>query len=147
MLEIHGLTRSGSSAKTRLRKIADDLMRNERRFPPEKTIVTFILCTDREIRKMNRIWRKKDKTTDILSFNIEEMAEGGYLLGELYLSLPQVERQAKALNHPVQTELEILLIHGLLHLHGYEHEYDATRGQIREMEKREQHYRKLWIKR
>jgi len=72
---------------------------------------------DREMKKLNRKFRKKDKTTDVLSFNLNE----GGLLGEVYISWPQAKRQAKEYNCSLTVEILRLIEHGILHLLGYTH--------------------------
>lgn len=72
---------------------------------------------DHSMKKLNRKFRKKDKTTDVLSFNLNE----GGLLGEVYISLPQAKRQAKEYNCSLTVEILRLIEHGILHLLGYTH--------------------------
>lgn len=77
------------------------------------------------MRTLNRTYRGKDKTTDVLSF---AMREGRFsriqpeLLGDIVICPPVAARQAAALGHPVRHEIDRLLVHGLLHLVGYDHE-------------------------
>jgi probable rRNA maturation factor len=70
------------------------------------------------MRKLNKTWRKKDKITDVLSFNIDE----GELKGEIILSYEQAKRQAKAMKHSTRDELIFLIVHGVLHVYGHDHE-------------------------
>lgn len=70
------------------------------------------------MRQLNRTWRGKDKVTDVLSFKLDE----GPLKGEILLSYEQAARQAKQMNHSTQDELCFLIVHGVLHLWGYDHE-------------------------
>ncbi len=75
-----------------------------------------------QMAQFNRDYRKKNEPTDILSFPaIEVFREKGFL-GELVICLPILRAQAKALKHSVEWELEVLLIHGVLHLLGLDHE-------------------------
>lgn len=85
--------------------------------------VSVLLTSDREIRRLNRIFRHKDKATDVLSFPAPAFPEK--IAGDLAISLYAAVRQAKQFGHPLQVELKILLLHGLLHLAGYDHEKDA----------------------
>jgi probable rRNA maturation factor len=85
---------------------------------------------DEELRQWNAVYRGKDEPTDVLSFP----AAGGSYLGDLAISADRARAQAAALGHPPQTEMAILLLHGLLHLLGYDHESD--RGQMRRLETR-----------
>ena len=68
---------------------------------------------EREMRDLNRTYRGKDKVTDVLSF--EEV-------GEILICYPQAKRQAAAMGHSVRDELVFLLVHGVLHAFGYDHE-------------------------
>ena len=70
---------------------------------------------DKTIRKLNKIYRHKDKTTDILSFDGEDD-----FLGEIIINYAQIKRQAKKFNNTVKKELMFILAHGLLHLIGYD---------------------------
>lgn len=79
---------------------------------------------DDAIQALNAQWRGKDAPTDVLSFSMRE-AEGAAddpVLGDLIISVPTAARQAAELGHALTQELRVLLIHGLLHLLGYDHE-------------------------
>lgn len=91
---------------------------------------------DREMRRTNRQFRGLDKTTDVLSFPGEE----GHL-GDILISLPTARRQAESAGHPVERELKVLLLHGVLHCLGYDHETDQG-----EMERLERRLRKRWLR-
>ena len=89
--------------------------------------VTVAFVSDRAMRELNRMWRHKSGTTDVLSFPAAqdefEKAEG-LSLGDVLISVEQAERQAS--EHGVEFEEEVsqLILHGLLHLCGYDHETD-----------------------
>ncbi len=85
--------------------------------------VSVLLTSDREIRRLNRTFRRKDAATDVLSFPAPDFS--GNLSGDLAISLDTASRQAKQFRHSLQVELKILLLHGLLHLAGFDHESDA----------------------
>ena len=70
------------------------------------------------MRKLNRTWRGRDRVTDVLSFVLDE----GPLKGEIVLSYKQAVRQAKEMGHSTRDELLFLIVHGILHLWGYDHE-------------------------
>jgi probable rRNA maturation factor len=92
-----------------------------------------IYCSDYSIRKLNRTYRKKDKPTDVLSFVFDDAD----LLGEIYISARRVGVQARRFGVTEKQEFLRLLIHGLLHLAGYDH----IKPQEREiMEAREARY-------
>ena len=92
--------------------------------------VSIFLATDATIRKLNREFRKKDKATDVLSFPVEEehVREAPKQAGDLAISLDTARKQAEEHGHTLQVEVKILLLHGLLHLAGYDHETD--KGQM-----------------
>ena len=78
---------------------------------------------DPEIRELNQTYRKKDKSTDVLSFPLNEKgSDGRFYLGDIVISVPRAREQAAELGHPLDRELEILAVHGFLHLLGYEHD-------------------------
>ncbi|MGI4854876.1 MAG: rRNA maturation RNase YbeY [Janthinobacterium lividum] len=92
--------------------------------------VTVLLCDDTRIKGLNKDFRGKNKATDVLSFPMGENPEGA--LGDLAVSVDTAARQAAEHGHGLDEELRILLLHGLLHLAGLDHEADA--GEMRERE-------------
>ena len=96
---------------------------------------------DRAMRRLNRDFRGKDKTTDVLSFPGEATPEGRHL-GDIVISVPTAGRQAGERGHALDREVRTLLLHGVLHCLGYDHESD--RG---EMEKLERRLRRKWLAR
>jgi probable rRNA maturation factor len=82
--------------------------------------VSVLFCGDRRMRTLNRRYRRKDRSTDVLAFP----AGGAELLGDIVISVPFASRQARRRGEPTSREIERLLVHGLLHLHGYDHETD-----------------------
>ena len=93
--------------------------------------VTVLLTTDAAIRKLNRQFRGKNKVTDVLSFPAEGVGAEG-LAGDLAISVPTALRQGAACGHSLRTELEVLMLHGLLHLAGGNHEADSGQMARRE---------------
>lgn len=99
------------------------------------------LVSDRRMREMNRDFRGVDAATDVLSFGDEatEDPSGAVHLGDIAVSVPNAERQAREAGHTFERELRILIIHGYLHLLGYDHETDdgsmlrKQRGLIRRL--------------
>jgi len=83
------------------------------------------LVGNAEMKKLNSHYRKKDYATDVLSFTSPEPFRSMGYLGELAVALPVLKRQAREHHHSAETELWILLTHGLLHLLGMDHEQGA----------------------
>jgi probable rRNA maturation factor len=89
------------------------------------------LVGDQEMRPLNAKYRKKNKTTDVLSFPADPaMHSKAALLGDVIISVEQARRQAKERNHSLKKELVTLLIHGILHLLGYDHERSQRQAKI-----------------
>lgn len=86
--------------------------------------VAVLLTGDTEIRRLNCEFRSKDKATDVLSFPAGEDHGRSRLAGDLAISVETAAREAGQRGHPLDTELRILLLHGVLHLAGYDHETD-----------------------
>ncbi len=97
--------------------------------------VEVLLTSDAEMQRLNRTFRKKNKATDVLSFPAAREAEG--LAGDLAISLDTAARQAAEQGHSLRDELRILLLHGLLHLAGEDHEADTGEMAAREEQLRE----------
>ena len=84
------------------------------------------LVGDRRMRRLNRLYRKKDRTTDVLAFPMRESHNPcPALLGDVVISVPTAIRQAKEAGRSVGDELAAVLVHGVLHLCGYDHERSA----------------------
>jgi len=106
--------------------------------------VSVLLTTDRAIRRLNRRFRGQDKSTDVLSFpatgliqnqrKIKDQGKKGK--GDLAISVGTARRQAAEQGHALTCELEVLILHGLLHLAGYDHEADKGRMARRERQLR-----------
>jgi probable rRNA maturation factor len=97
--------------------------------------LSLTLCDDATIHELNRVWRRKDRPTDVLAFSQREgeaVAGGGEQLGDVVISADTARRQAAARRHPLLAELTFLLAHGLLHLLGYDH---RTRAEERVMDR------------
>ena len=96
--------------------------------------VEVLLTSDAEIKRLNKAFRGKNKATDVLSFPAPEEAEG--VAGDLAVSLDTAAKQAAEHGHTLRDEVRILLLHGLLHLAGEDHETDAGEMRARESELR-----------
>jgi probable rRNA maturation factor len=99
--------------------------------------VSVLLTTDREIQRLNRKYRGKNKVTDVLSFPAGPFVEKQEnIAGDLAISVQTASRQGTACGHSLGTELKVLMLHGLLHLAGYDHESDGGRMGRRESQLR-----------
>ncbi|MDD8010999.1 MAG: rRNA maturation RNase YbeY [Acidobacteriota bacterium] len=112
-----------SKSRIRTDRYAALLERLLRRARLKNADVVLVFAGDAFVRRLNRVFRRKDRTTDVLSFPVDGRGEGGRRhLGDIVISVPQARRQAVALGHSLDAELAFLAIHGFLHLCGYEHE-------------------------
>jgi probable rRNA maturation factor len=111
-----------------LRKIAASILKALEQSRAELSVA---LVGDQEMRPLNAKYRKKNKTTDVLSFPADPAltSETG-LLGDVIISVEQAKRQAKERNHSLKKEMATLLIHGILHLLGYDHERSQRQATI-----------------
>ena len=101
--------------------------------------LSILLCDDATIHPLNRDYRGKDKPTDALSF---AQREGEFafvddnVLGDVIISIDTTIRQAQERNHSTETELRVLLVHGILHLLGYDHIEDDEAEVMEEKERK-----------
>jgi probable rRNA maturation factor len=104
--------------------------------------VSVVLLNDAQIRRYNHQFRNKDTATDVLSFPVNELQDEIlrgrkqqlFYLGDILISMEKAASQAREKNHPLEREFKILLLHGMLHLLGYDHETDS--GQMERLERR-----------
>ena len=129
-LAIQFLTEDPEAAfpwEARLGALGRRLLREE---GVQATAVNVVLCSDETIRRLNRDYRHHDKVTDVLSFEFHEPD----FLGEIYICEEQVRRQAPAYGNTFYAELKRVMVHGLLHLLGYDHIKPADRVKMRKRE-------------
>jgi probable rRNA maturation factor len=127
----------------RVRRIARRVLEAEGVVTPYEVSLFF---TDSEtVQRLNRDYRSVDEPTDVLAFYMVSRREadssfalppdGITRLGEVIISYPQAVAQAKEQGHPVERELALLIIHGILHLLGYDHEQAEEEAKMRAREK------------
>jgi len=87
-----------------------------------KAEFSIVLVSDAQIKRLNKLYRNKDKPTDVLSFPIGEKVNGWLILGDIVISVDTAKKQAQELGYSLEEELKRLLVHGLVHLLGYDHE-------------------------
>jgi probable rRNA maturation factor len=112
-------TASGAPALARVRRILDATARVAGGRDRE---VSVFFCGDRRMAGLNRRWRRKNGPTDVLAFPAGE--SGARFLGDIVISIPYATRQARRRSDPPLREIDRLLVHGFLHLLGYDHETD-----------------------
>ncbi len=94
--------------------------------------VGFVFVSEEAIRALNRTYRNHDRVTDVLSF-----AYGADpVSGEVVMCLEQAARQAARRNHDLRRELDVLAVHGLLHLAGHDHMKPFERARMRALERK-----------
>ena len=120
MIEINNLT-TVAVDKEFLKRVARKVLKGENK---EGIDLSIVFTGEKKIRKLNKKYRKKDKVTDVLSF--------GDGLNEIIICLGEVKKNAKKYNSTSKKELARVLIHGILHLLGYEHS--------KKMQKKEEYY-------
>ncbi len=101
------------------------------RTPLGKT-VSLILVDDTTMRELNATYRGKDETTDVLTFPADRDDD----LGDVFISMPQMMRQATELEHSEKRELAFLTIHGFLHALGHTHDDEACRNTMFDLQKK-----------
>ncbi|OGF24163.1 rRNA maturation RNase YbeY [Candidatus Falkowbacteria bacterium RIFCSPLOWO2_12_FULL_45_13] len=109
-----------------------------RAYKVEQKEISIAFIGDAEIKKLNRAYRQKDEPTDILSFaplnNAESDVTGqageDNFLGELVIDYSQIKRQAGQFDHSARQEMIFILVHGLLHLVGYDDKTERGRKQM-----------------
>ena len=103
--------------------------------------ISIVLVDDQRIQELNREYRKADRPTDVLAFSQLEgepakAPEDRVALGDVVVSIDTAERQAAEQRHALENELDLLIIHGVLHLLGYDDETEADAAEMRRHEKR-----------
>jgi probable rRNA maturation factor len=110
------------------------------RLDEEVTEVTIAFVDDEAMTELNQKFRKKRKTTDVLTFpaddSYNEPSATGRPLGDIVISVDQARRQAAEEKHALATEIRYLVVHGLLHALGYDHETDNGEMNALELEVR-----------
>lgn len=112
-----------------LRKAASAALRQQGRQPKEVDL-TLVLTGDARLRALNQQFRGVDAATDVLSFGDggPDAESGRRYLGDVVISVPRARAQARAAGHSLVAELQLLAVHGTLHLLGHDHAKPAQRG-------------------
>lgn len=96
---------------------------------PDEVNLTILVSDDAQLQKLNKHFREIEEPTDVLSFPIDSPkleGEQGYL-GDIAISLERATAQAEAGGHSIQQELELLTVHGVLHLLGHDHDAEEEK--------------------
>jgi probable rRNA maturation factor len=138
MIYFHNAVKNSGVDTRRLKSVAKALLRE---VDEADSALSISLVDDAEIRELNREHRGKDKPTDVLSFPLYEAGEdtpgdGERLLGDVVISIDTARRQASDYDAPLQNEMYRLLIHGILHVLGHDHEEPAERAAMETEERR-----------
>ncbi len=131
MIEINNLTDNKINSFF-FKKIAGQVLKEEKKQNLELSIV---LVSEDEIKNLNNKYRKKNRPTDVLSFNYNDFAE-------IVISLDQVRQNARKYKLAFEKELTKVLIHAILHILGYNHE--SSQKKALEMEEKENYYLNLF---
>ncbi len=122
---------AGVASEDRLRQVAEAVLRHE----GSRGQVTVVVTDDVGIQELNRDFLGINAPTDVLSFGAQEAAgpfvaapEAGNYLGDVIVSYPRAAAQAVEQGHPAGRELDLLVVHGLLHLLGYDHAAEAEQA-------------------
>ncbi len=103
-------------------KIINTLLEKEN---VENAVFSIVFVSDEKIKEINKNYRNKDSVTDVISFAFEDsgtLIKGiPRMLGDIFISIPVMKRQANLYEHSETRELSFLVVHGLLHLLGYDH--------------------------
>ena len=93
--------------------------------------LTIAIAGDKQIRELNKKFRQYDEPTDVLSFpsGTSVNSQSGYL-GDIVISQPRAKAQAKAAGHSISDEMQLLVVHGILHLLGYNHDEPAEKAKM-----------------
>lgn len=154
MLEIHNFTQNEIDEKM-FRRVAEAVLKTVG--IKNKTEISLAIVGDGRMRKLNKMYRGSNRVTDVLAFGDKsvlpylakafprlkkgqelefiEPPDGVKRLGEVIICYPRAKKQARRLGHSLKKELTILLIHGILHLLGYDHEKGgAAEEEMKKME-------------
>ena len=105
-----------------LYEVIDAALKHEK---VKNAIFSVVFMEDEEIHQMNKEYRGVDRVTDVISFAFEDNNDLVYndirMLGDIFICIPQMKRQAEEYGHSEKRELSFLAVHGILHLLGYDH--------------------------
>mgnify|MGYP000549758715 CR=1 FL=1 len=115
----------------RLERVARALIKGEKLRPSQS--INVVVCSDKAIRRLNRLYLGKDRVTDVMAFTIGDRD----FLGEVYISLQRAAAQSRRFGLTYEEEVARLFVHGVIHLLGFDHRTSRERAV---MESRESRY-------
>lgn len=133
MIHFRNETKGSGIDTRRLKRTALTLLKA---VDEEGSALSLTLVGDSEIQEINREHRGKDKPTDVLSFPMFDEASPERLLGDVVISVDTARRQAAEYDAPLENEIHRLLIHGILHVLGHDHEEAGERARMEAEERR-----------
>jgi probable rRNA maturation factor len=124
MIEIINRQRKHPLRRTKIKSLVERLTA---RYGFEGAEIALVFVGERAIRTLNRTFRGKDRPTDVLSFPLgKKGSDDCFYLGDIVVSVPVAARQARTRGHSLDREIEILIVHGFLHLAGHDHGDDIS---------------------
>jgi len=126
MIEINNLTKNKIS-----KKVIEEFLGRLLKKLGIKDDVSLVFISAKRIKELNKTYLKRNRVTDVLSFPGEKN-----FLGEIVISLSQAKKQAQEQKHSLEKELKILIIHGLLHLLGFNHQKEKDQKKMSIWEKK-----------
>jgi len=132
----------GGLSTVQIKKIVEFLSKNERKIKGE---VEINIIGNKEIKKINKVYRGIDSPTDVLSFawQEEKSLKNSNFLGQIYLSVQRIKTQSKEYKVSEKEEFSRMLIHGLMHLVGFDHQKE---GEAKKMFQKQEGYLKEILK-
>lgn len=140
---VYNKVEENSEYESIINRVIDECFKNEY-LDGLKLYVSITLTVPEEIHILNKNFRNIDKPTDVLSFpmfqpdEIEKMIKDNYqeedILGDMVISIPQVEEQAKEYGHSFERELAYMVVHSFYHLMGYDHMVEEDKIKMRAKE-------------
>lgn len=130
---IHVKTKAGLTKRIPSRFLKDAAHQSlEHQGIPAPYALTILLTEDSQLHSLNREYLGVDAPTDVLSFPSDELIpeSGEKYLGDIVISVPRAESQAKAAGHSLKSEAQLLVVHGTLHLLGYDHSHASDKARM-----------------
>jgi probable rRNA maturation factor len=134
-IKIINLNKKYKLNEARLKKIIRDVLKYLRKSGAAE--FEFVFLDDRSIRRLNKKYKNTDRATDVLSFRLDRDAPGGgKFLGNIFISVDRAFANAGIFSTGPENELVLYVIHGILHLFGYDDETPVPRRRMRDKERK-----------